>query len=184
VQALVKALQAAKTALEEQNFKAAELQLSKAEAAAKVPKHKEAVARLKEVAGYVNQFRQAVEAAIKGMSGGESFKVGGSTQVSFVEALPDKVILRVAGMNKTYQLNDMPPGLAVALADRKLSASDPTSRIIKGAYLLVHKRADSETHDKAKTWWQEAEAAGADLSRLKPFLTDNYDELLKDAMGG
>jgi len=180
VQALIKALDAAKTALAEQNFKKADLELTKAESLAKLPKHKEAVARLKEVGGYVNQFRQAVAGAVKEMQAGESFKVGTSTHVAFVEGSSDKVTLRLPGMNKTYAFNDMPPGLAVAIAEFKLAASDPMSRVVKGAYLLVHKRADSETQAKAKSLWQEAQLMGANILHLMPFLNDNYADLLKD----
>jgi outer membrane biosynthesis protein TonB len=180
-QALLKALDAAKAALAEQNFKAADVQLAKAESLAKLPKHREAVARLKEVSGYVMQFRQAVITAVKEMQAGESFKVGASTYVAFVEASSEKVTLRLPGMNKTYPFNDLPPGLAVAIAEFKLPENSPTSRVIKGAYLLVHKRADSETHAKAKSLWLEAQMMGANISHLMPFLDDNYADLLKDA---
>jgi hypothetical protein len=181
LQALVKALATAKAALGEQNFKVAEAELSKAESLAKLPKHQEAVARLREAGGYLKQFREAVAAAVGGMQGGESFKVGGSTQVSFIEGQKDKVALRVAGMNKTYSFSDMPPGLALAIADFKLVSSDPVGRVVKGAYLAVHKRADSETQDKARALWQEAQAMGTDVSHLVPLLTDDYAAFLKDA---
>jgi hypothetical protein len=86
-------------------------------------------------------------------------------------------------MNRTYPFNDMPPGLAVALADFRLPLSAASSRVTKGAYLLVHKRADDKEEAKAKELWEEAQRSGADLSRLMPFLTDNYTDFLKDATG-
>ena len=52
---------------------------------------------------------------------------------------------------------------------------------MKGAYLLVHKRADSESNEKAKLWWTEAQAGGVNMSQLMPFLVDDYAEFLKDA---
>jgi len=115
------------------------------------------------------------------MKGGETFKVGNSTQVAFVEGFSDKVILRIAGMNRTYPFNDTPPGLAVAIADFKLPQSSPASRVVKGAYLILHKRADSETQEKGQALWQEAQAAGANVGHLMPFLTDDYADFLKDA---
>ena len=181
LQPLVKALEAAKSALAEQNFKAADTQLAKAASLATLPTHQAAVARLQEVGGYVKQFRHAVASAVGGMQAGESFKVGNSTQVSFVEATADKVVLRIAGMNKTYPLGDLPPGLALAIADFKLPASDPTSRVVKGADWPVHKRADRETQAKAAALWQEAQAAGKDLAHLLPFANDHYASLLQDA---
>jgi hypothetical protein len=183
VQELVKALDMAKNALSEQNFQIADAQLARAESLARLPKHQAAAARLREVGGYVKQFHQAIAAAVQEMQAAETFKVGNSTQVSFVEGGADKVILRIAGMNRTYRFSDLPPGLALVIADFKLPAGDPASRVVKGAYLLVHKRADSETQDKAKTLWQEARSLGADISHLMPFLTDSYAELLNDASG-
>jgi predicted xylose isomerase-like sugar epimerase len=52
--------------------------------------------------------------------------------------------------------------------------------VVKGAYLLVHKRADSETHEKARSLWNDAQAAGANISHLMPFLSDSYSDFLKD----
>jgi hypothetical protein len=101
--------------------------------------------------------------------------------VSFVEATVDKIVLRVAGMNKTYSFNDLPPGLALALADFKLPAADPASNVSKGAYLLVHKRSDSETREKAQALWEQAQSAGTNLTHLMPSLEDNYAKLSEDA---
>jgi hypothetical protein len=184
VQALIKALEAAKTAIGEQNFKAADAQLAKAESLARLPKHKGAVARLKEADGYVKQFHQALAAAVQGMQAGESFKVGNSTQVAFVEGGPDKVVVRIAGMNRTYHFNDMPPGLAMKFAERKLADSDPASRVIKGAYLLTHRRGDSDSQEKAKSLLAEAQAQGADVQHLLLLVTDNYADLMKDVPAG
>ena len=99
--------------------------MARAESLAKLPKHQEAVARLKQVAGYVKQFREAVAAAVAQFEAGTVFMVGSSTQVAVVEGFPDRVILRIAGMNKVYPFRDMPPGLAVAIADQKLDGSRP-----------------------------------------------------------
>lgn len=181
VQTLIKALEAAKVAFAEQNFALANAEIEKAASLAVLPKHKEAVARLKEVGGYVKQFREAVVAAVNGMQAGETFKVGNSTHVSFVEGFNDKVILRIAGMNRAYPFNDLPPGLAVAIADFKLPQSSPMSRVVKGAYLLLHKRADGETQEKGRALWQEAQAAGANIGHLMPFFNDNYADFIKDA---
>ena len=178
---LIKLLETAKAAISEQNFDDAEESLAKAEAQAKLPKHQDAVSRLKQVGGYVKQFRVAVAAAVQGLEAGATFMVGTSTQVAMVEGFSDKVILRIAGMNRTFRFSEMPPGLAIAIADQKLDGADPVSRVVKGAYLLVHKRLDDESRAKAKTLWDEAQAGGVDMSQLLPFLTDDYNDLLKDA---
>jgi hypothetical protein len=113
------------------------------------------------------------------MDGGESFKVGSSTMVAMIEANQRQVVLRVAGQNKTYQYGDLPVGLASALADMKLEGSDPVSRVVKGAYVAVHRSSTPDQLQTAKSWWEEATLGGADVSHLMPFLTDSYD-LAKD----
>jgi hypothetical protein len=77
----------------------------------------------------------------------------------------------------------MPPGLALAIIDSKLPAADATTKILKGAYLLVHKRADDDTKAKARELWEEAQAGGQNISRLMPLLSESYADLLKDASG-
>ena len=177
---LIKALKAAKDALATQNFAEVDQELQQAEKLAKLPKHQEAVARLKEVEGLVRQFHDAVVAAVADFDAGTTFTVGTSTECAVVEGFSDRVTLRIAGMNRTFHFRDMPPGLAVAIADHKFDSVNPVNRVIKGAYLLVSKRADEESREKAKGWWTQAQASGVDLSNLMPFLTENYDELIKD----
>ncbi|MDX1944096.1 MAG: hypothetical protein SFU86_01715 [Pirellulaceae bacterium] len=173
--ALGKLLTSAKAAIGEQNFDDADKDIAKAEPLAKLPEHKAKVARLKEIVGLVRQFRNALKLAVEGLNAGESFKVGTSTQVVVVETFSDRIIVRTAGQNRNYPFAELPPGLAVALADFKLDQADPVSRVVKGAYVATSKRSDSAALEKAKTWWEEAQLGGADVSHLMPFLTDSYD---------
>lgn len=180
VQQLINTLEAAKASVVLQDFKTADSQLAKAALLAQLPSHQAAVARLKQVGEHVKKFRQALAGSVADMHAAESFQVG-STQVSFVEGKADAVILRISGKNETYRFNDMPPGLAIALADHKLAANDPASRVVKGAYLLVNKRADLQTRAKAETLWNEAQAMGASMGRLLPYLNDDYAAFRNDA---
>jgi outer membrane biosynthesis protein TonB len=173
--ALGKALTLGKAAITEQNFDEADKYLAEAASLATTDEHRQLVARLREVAGYVRQFRQAVIAAANEFEAGEAFKVGTSTLVAVVEATPDKIIIRHTGQNKVYPYAELPPGLAVAIADFKLDSADPVSRVVKGAYYAVANGDQRALHEKAKTWWEEAQLGGVDLAHLMPFLTDQYD---------
>jgi hypothetical protein len=173
--ALSKALTLGRAALGEQNFDEADKYIAEAQSLARSPEHQAMAARLKEVAGYVRQFRKAVELASQGFDAAESFTVGTSTRVAVVEVLPDKIILRHTGQNKTYPYAELPPGLAVAIADHKLDGNDPMSRVVKGAFYAVSKGDRVALRQKAKTWWEEAQLGGVDLSHLMPFLTESYD---------
>ena len=178
--ALGQALTAAKAALGEQNFDEAFKQLAVAEPLAKLPDHNAKFARLKEVADYVKQFREAIVAAVGALKPTDTFKVGNSTMVIVVGTTPDSITIRTAAQNTTYQLDNLKIGLALALADQFLDPGNPVNRVIKGSYLAVDPKQDSDTLAKAKAFWEEAQLSGVDTTHLLPFLTDKYDELEKD----
>ncbi|MBW8886050.1 MAG: hypothetical protein JF612_15030 [Planctomycetia bacterium] len=180
LQSLVQALETAKAALGEQDFGLADEQLKRAASLAELPKHRAAVARLAEIGGYAKQFRDALALAVRSMQAADTFKVASGTEVAFVEGFPDKVTLHVLGVNTTYSFREMPPALALAISDRKLSARNPASAVVKGAYLAVHKQDDSRVREKAKTLWEEAEAGGIKTAHLMAFFTDNYADFLND----
>ena len=68
--------------------------------------------------------------------------------------------------------------------ERKLADSDPASRVVKGAYLLTHRRGDSESQEKAKSLFAEAQSLGANVQHLMPLVSENYADLIKDAPAG
>jgi hypothetical protein len=173
--ALGKALELGKSALGKYDFAAADEQIAAAEALAKLPEHQAMVARLKEVCGYVKQFRQAVSEGLKALTVGTEMKVGTSTMVAVVAVTPDRLTIRRAGGNVTYPLDELPAGLTMALADSWFKADDPVNRVIKGAYFAVAEGDVETNREKAKKYWDEAMAAGIDVQPLLPFLTDTYD---------
>jgi hypothetical protein len=185
IEPLVAELKAARLALSELNFAEAKPHLAQAQALARLPAHREAATRLKGLAAHAERFQTAIADAVQGLKSGESFRVGTSTEVAFVEATPGKVTLRVSGMNRTYPLAELPVGLAMALADLKLPASDPATKLAKGAYLALHKVPDpaakARDEEKAKALWKEAASEGAEIAELEAALNDNYDSLLKEA---
>lgn len=172
---LSRLMKEAKTALGDFSFEEADEALAKAEQAAKLPEHKAVVQRLKAVAGMAKTFRGAIQETMFKLEAGEVIKVGSTTEAAIVEASPNKLIIRIAGQNRTYTLDDLPLGLAANLGDRALNPENPTTRLLKGAYVFIDKRSDPAQLKKAKTWWEEAQLNGADIGGLLPVFTDNYD---------
>lgn len=177
---LAKALKDAKNALGVLEIAEANRALERATKLAKLEEHQGMVTRLKYVADYCKQFRDAMVAAARDLDGGETFMVGSSTVVAMVESSDTQVTFRVAGQNITSNYGELKPGLAVALAELKLDNADPVTRVVKGAYVIVHQNARPDEIEKGKTWWDEAALGGVDLKDQLPFLTDNYDTLVKD----
>lgn len=173
--ALGKALKQGRAALARQDFASADQAIAEAESLARLPEHQAMAARLKEVASYVKQFRNAVDQALKALQPGAEIKVGNSTMVVVVQVSVDRLTIRRAGGNVTYPIGEIPAGLTMALADSWLNENDPVNRVIRGSYFAVAEGAEEVHREKAKKYWDEAQADGVDIKHLLPFLTDKYD---------
>jgi hypothetical protein len=178
VTAFAKAMITARAALTDGNLEEAKSQLTQAEPLAKLPEHKQMLERLQMLENYVGQFDNALRESVKGFQSGTEIEVG-STVVLVVEVIPnpempEALILRVAGMNKRYAWSELPAGLAVAIANKWLTQSDPVSKIVTGAYLAV---ARINSVDRARALWEEADQAGESTRSLLPVLDDRYDEI-------
>jgi hypothetical protein len=175
LQTLGKLMRGAKTSLGTFEFDEANAALAEAEALAVLPEHRAKVQRLQEVANQARQFHEAIGRTLATISAGDVIKVGTSTEAAVVDVNSSELVLRLNGQNRTYTIDDMPLGLAVNLGEKSLNAESPTTRVLKGAYVLVNKRTDAAQRQKAKTWWEEAQLNGVDMRELMPVFDDDYD---------
>ena len=168
-------MKAAKAALGDFSFAEADEALAKAEEVATLPAHQAAVGRLRTVAAMASLFHEAINATLAKLEPGDEIKIGASTEATIVEASPNELTIRIGGQNRTYLRNDLPLGLAINLGERALDAGDPTTLLLKGAYIFIDKRSDTAQLSKAKTWWKEAQLNGADIGGVLPLFDDNYN---------
>jgi uncharacterized membrane protein len=180
VEKLIKALEAARMALAEYQFTTADEHLAQAERLAKTEQQQQAVGRVRRLADLLAAFRQALLAQLQSMQGGETFKVGTSTQVTLVEASESRVVVRMAGMNRSFPISELPVGLALAIADLRFRQGDPAGLQAKAAFLIAQKRPTDDTRQKARSLLEEVQSAGADVSDLMRLLDENYADWLKD----
>lgn len=150
-------------------------ELNKLQTLPKQPADHARYERLVLLAGYAKNFDLALRSAIDGLHSGDEIEIGGSAFVGFVEASADSLTLHVKGANRTYRLDSLPPGLAVALADRWLNKDDPVSLAVKGAYLATLKDSTQTQRAKAREWLEEASRRGVE-GELHKVLDDTYDE--------
>jgi hypothetical protein len=94
--------------------------------------------RLSKTNELARAFHTGLVAAIQGLSAGEVFTVGSSTQASFVEGDDQHVIVRIRGENQSFALTEVPIGLAYGLVDLKLDREQPSSLASKAAFTAVH----------------------------------------------
>jgi hypothetical protein len=174
VAALAKALKAAHAAILNRKYDAATADLNQVESLPKLPEHHAKYERLSLLAGYAKNFQSALQQAVAALRPGDEIKVGSSTTAGFVSAAKGAITLRVSGTNRTYALDSLPAGLAVAIADRWLNKDDPVSLAMKGAYLASLKDLDEERKATARQWLEEASKKGVE-GELHKVLDDTYD---------
>ena len=157
----------AREALAARDLAAADKQLEAASAHASSP---ELLARLEAVRllrDYVDGFWKAVRESAKTLKGGEEFTVRGKV-VAIVDARRDEIVLRAAGQNRTYKLNELPPHMATALAERWLDKDDANSKVYVGAFWLVDPKVErSLAREKLA---EAANAGAADATTLTKLL--------------
>jgi hypothetical protein len=179
VAALAKTLKAAHTAILNGKYDAAEAELNKVESLPKRREHHAKYERLTLLAAYAKNFQSALKQAVAGLHPGDEIQVGSNAAVGFVSTAKNSITLRVTGTNRTYALENLPVGLAVAIADRWLNKDDPASLAMKGAYLASLKDINEEAKGKARQWLEEASKKGIE-GELYKVLDDTYD-LEKDS---
>lgn len=122
--------------------------------------------RLDELLNYVEQFWRMVERGAASLDAVEELEVG-DQRVAVVEASGAKIVLRVAGQNKTYTPQNIPPKLAITFAERVMKKNEPVNQVIIGAFLALDGKGD---RDKAREYWMTASKAGLDVKPLLPEL--------------
>ncbi len=173
---LSQALAGAKRALAEHQFDQAALELEQAASLAVIPEHQELVRRLGRLAACGQQFWSVVAQVMRGFSGAEELTVGADELIVLVvETGPDWIIIRSQGKNTRYTLADMPVGLALAIARRRLDTGRVEDLILLGACLAAQADLNPTYVNEARRYWLQAQSAGADVDDLLQTLTDSYD---------
>ena len=165
ITAFDRAVADARRAMSAHDVEGARRHLGVAGAGAVTADQKAEVARLTELAGYLDEFWKAVHRVAGALRALEEVPVG-DTYVIVVENRSGQLTLKAAGQTRSYSLDRLPPKLVWALAESRL-ADDPATKALKGAYLLVDPEGDRA---RAQGLWHEASAAGVDLADLMPEL--------------
>lgn len=124
---------------------------------------------------YVDSFEEAKKKA----RGTSTLKIGNNTEVSIVESTPEKLIIKAAGQNKTYEWGKLPFGIAVAISDLGLSESAPVDMAARAIYFSLHPfyQEDAKKGLVAKRidgWFEKSVGKESIRPDLKEFVTDQY----------
>jgi hypothetical protein len=138
------ALSAVRYALAHKNLTLARGQLDAALSAVPEGDLATEVARIELIYGFVEQFWKAVDESISAIAEATDFPFGEDDRASMVEKSPEMIILRIRGQNHEFALDNLPPKVAVALAENYFAKDDPVTKLCIASYLAVHPDADRE----------------------------------------
>jgi hypothetical protein len=173
---LSKTLTTARNAAGEHEFRIARMQLVKAGTLARLPEHQAMVTRLDRLVSLSEQFWVAVRQAMSELQGAEELPIGDSGLIVIVvDVKPGVITIRRNGRNESFLVPDMPPGLAFAIADRKLDAAASDTSLMKGACLGAMKNPKQIYIDEAKRYWEIARTQGVQVDDLLLALSDTYE---------
>ena len=173
-------LKTARQALFDRDFKRSTAELKKADMLVRFPAQLAALERLEQLKLYAQAFEMQLRQAIQGLEGGAEIKISSTTVLAVVEVKQDSLILRVAGTNRTYLIDELKPGIAVAIIKQSYDLNAASTWAMLGAYVGTLRTADEEDLAKATQYWQDAINRGAKLAELPKILKDDYDQLKSD----
>lgn len=129
---------------------------------------------LEQAVGLIRKAREAIVAGIGGLESAETFTVGTSTEVSFIEGDETRIIVRSLGGRQEHKLEAMPVGMGVALMKLKPNVIDANLDAAMGAYIMVQPRVTAKTAEQGQKLLEEAAAVGAISKELAQFYKDDY----------
>jgi hypothetical protein len=158
-------LREARKALGARQFQQAKERIDSAKQIAVSEEQNQLVDGFQTLTPYVEGFGEAVREGLKGLETAGELKIG-NTVVSVVEASPDHIVIREAGENRRYSVDQLPARLAVAIAGHWFD-DRPDNKLYLGAFHFVGPPIDVA---EAKRLWEEAAGAGIDVKGLLALL--------------
>ncbi len=124
------------------------------------------VQRLELLTKYVKGFWEAVDrGAAAALNAGELMVDG--VPVAVVDYDRRLFVIRAAGQNKRYTVNDLPAKLALVLAQLEMKKESANNKVYFGAFLALDAKGDRRL---ARAAWEEAGRGGVDVAALLPEL--------------
>ncbi len=157
-----------------QDYEAANQQMEALQEQALTKEQQAQYVRLKTIASLAQDCQAALRAAVDGLGAAESFTVGRSTPVSFVEGGPDYVVLRISGRNQRFPFTELPAGIVIGLVDLQLDLEHPSSLAKKAAFLLLHPVSSDASIARAQSMMQSSVADENQPESLLAVFDDDY----------
>ena len=173
IAAMTKARKAVDKADFETFHKQMELALPLSTSDEMVSKH----ARLDQLGQLYEIFIKAIDQAKSKLNAGETLSVA-KTQVNIVEIKDDLLIVRIQGKNERHAWDQLPPGIAMALADLTLNNQEPTDNAARAVYFTLSPATPASKGlfaKRVKDWFEKSVGKGTIRKDLEQALTDTYE---------
>ncbi|MFO0011696.1 MAG: hypothetical protein ACK553_03055 [Planctomycetota bacterium] len=170
----------ARGALDREDFKTFEKEIALGLETAQTPLGRDQAARLDQLGQLFKIGTESFQESRKKARGTSSIKVG-ATEFSIVESTPEKLVVRSGGKNQTHPWDKLPFGIAIALFDLSLDASEPTDVAARAVYFSLAKpyREDAVKSEimkkKIAGWFEKSAGQGGIRADLSQGLTDTYE---------
>ena len=126
-----------------------------------------------EGAMYRDQFWATLDRVVRGFQGGEELQYKDS--IILVREKPtDELKIRYKGLNLSHRLNQLPPGIVMAIANHGFDETQPVNQVLKGAFLVVHPTSSEAMIADARRWWEEAANNDVEIGDLTKVIDDDY----------
>ncbi|MEC8555852.1 MAG: hypothetical protein VXZ82_12660 [Planctomycetota bacterium] len=158
----------------QQEYGQAETELVKLEKAAKSKAQQDQLIRLKTAVDLAKTCQQAMLDAMSKLGPGSTFQVK-SNEISFVEGSPQRLVVRIGGENKRYQLTEIPIGIVEGLVDLELDVVNQRARAARAAFILFHPKSNALTLPRARRILEEAERDGSVPAGTSLIFEDDYE---------
>ncbi len=152
-------LELARLAMSRRDLEAAREQVRSADEMAASPTEQKETRRVQALLESLDSFWQAVRFESSRLRPGEQLAVRGKA-AEVVRYGDAELTISVAGKSYVYTLEDMPPSLAVFLAERGLPGGDPRTNLHVGSFHAVDVKGDRV---EARRRWQQAGEPGKAL---------------------
>ena len=166
-------LASVKEAMTDRDLERASTHLSKAQ---KLPARPEDMAKLQRLVvlhDYVTKYWNAMDSELKRIESGNEIQIK-DARVIVVEKTDRELTIRAAGRNRIYPIDKLPLALAIALAERWLRPTEPSTHVFRAAMMAT--MPDRYSAEDAKSEWQKARLAGGiELGDLELVLEDSYE---------
>jgi hypothetical protein len=157
-----------------QEFAKAKARLAEVEVEARTQLQKQQLMRLAAVARLTEEFHGFLVDAIAGLDAAETFTIGRSTPVSFIEGSPTEIAVKIGGRPQRLKLTELPTGLAMGLVDLQMDTAHPTSLARKAAFAIVHPKTNALAIKVAREQMAQAAVAGAVAADMPTVFDEDY----------